>query len=262
MMKLRLCGLIGLLLLAAAVIRATPQDLHRLADERFRDWIILQSDITDLHISQIWRQPLSNLPKGIDGYQMVSYQVQQTESPPEAARKTRELLQKQRFSDYIAQGYDVTANSWAVGGRQAVQFVVSGINHNTTVMTVQHAEIFTFALAQDNLVIWLEVRQVNTTQSLELADHALEKAGGRELAETLVGDVLALWYLTPDKHEPLTHITPTPPVPAVKPSDVPAIPATPAPVVKAPDAPTTPAVPAPVVKPRMSQRPRQSRHPW
>ena len=242
----RLYGLIGLLLLTA-VVWANPLTSRRLLDDRFSDWVVLQGESTDTRINQIWRQPLKNLPKGADGYEMVSYQVQQADSLQDASQRAQALLEKKRFNEYRAQGYDVDMKTWSVAGQHTVQFLVHGLNHTTDEATAHSAEIYTFAMAQEKWVIWLEVRLVSTASELDVSDRSLQKTGGRAMAEELVNEVLALW--TDRQPAPVAPTTPATPPPAATPPATQVAPVTPA----APVAPTTPATPPPAATPPATQ---------
>jgi len=249
MVKHRLCGVICLILLAVTIVWSGPLTSRRMPDGRFKDWIALQLNCSDTEITQIWRQPLTDLPKDSDGYIMVSYQVRQADSARQAVQNAQALLQKARFSDYTSKGYTVTQTSWSVAGQHGAQFVVAGMNNSRRgePMSAERAEIFTFATAQDNWVVWLEVRQKCTTSDLYASQNSLQKAGGRDLAEELVNTVLQIWLsrsttdtpsTVPDK--PVAPVTPaTPTTPATPDKPAPTTPATPA----IPEKPTTPAVP-------------------
>ena len=265
----RLFGLISLLLLTV-MVWASPLTSRRLSDDRFHDsdWIILKDENSDTRISQIWRQPLRNVPKGVDSYEMVSYQVQSANSAQDALLRAQTLLEKKRFNEYRIKGYDIEMKIWDVAGQHTAEFLVYGLNRSADVTTAHRAEIYTLAMAQDTWVIWLEVRLVSTASEQDAADRSLQKAGGSALAEKLVNEIIRLWIPEQQPSHPgVGTVAPTSPAtpPAVKPPTPPITPATPTPAVKPPvpttttpttapttNSPTSPAIPttpAPVVKP-------------
>ncbi len=255
-------------LLTAAVvllIASLPSQSVELADRLlpttpFREWSTLQSQVTATDLSQIWRMPLANLPKGGEGYLMVAYQVERAPSAAEATRRALAMTRRERFNDYAARGYTVNAEPWPVLGTHGVLFTVSGMNHNAEKLRAHRAEIFTFATAVDTDAILLEVRQSVTVSELEQAPRALRTAGGRELAEKTVALLRDLWRpptIPPAEPEPPAQpaapTSPPPPAQAAAPAapENPEKPPTPAAPVEpaAPAPPDTPIAPAAPVAP-------------
>ena len=190
----RLIGVLVLLLASLSPLRAQGLHERMLSSGRFLDWAVLQADITDRAVDQVWRQRLYDLPRDVDGYTMVSYRVIRTDSKTEAAGIVKQLTQKKRFDDYVAKGYATAIEPWNVMSVPAVKFTVRGTDYTAERAAVaHHADIFTFAVQAESYVIWLEVRQVTTAPSLGAADRAIEKVTARPLAEDLVGQVIELW---------------------------------------------------------------------
>ena len=210
----RLIG-VFLLLAAASLLWASPLDSHKISNARFLGWVNLQDLCTDTAIDQVWRQRLYDIPRGYDGYTMISYKVARTDSAAQAAQIVKELNHVRRFNDYTAKGYKVIADPWVVREYQCVKFSVRGIDHTTDRDTAHRADLYTFAVTMDNWFIWLEVRQVVTGPEQVQADRAMEKAGGRQMAEDLVDLVYALWNPMPDTPPKTDEVAPpvTPPKP-------------------------------------------------
>ncbi len=256
----RLVGALSLLVVLFSVAWCDSLADRLMPSVRFQGWVTLQYDCSDTLIRQMWRQRLYDLPKGVDGYTMVSYQVERSPSLKEAQQRVKVLNQKQRFSDYISQGYTATAIPWAVSGFQAVKFTVRGTAYNTSNGDImQRADMYTFAVGAADWVIWLEVRQVIKAREQSQVDRAMDKAGGQAMADDLVATLLALWngnhsttavpmleVPTPPAETPVAPIeTPKPPAETPKPPAE-----TPKPSAETPKPPTeTPKPPAETPKP-------------
>ncbi|MHB0935492.1 MAG: hypothetical protein ACYDCO_13105 [Armatimonadota bacterium] len=206
----RLIGLALLLIIAASTLRAESLVSRKLTGARFLGWVNLQDVCTDIAIDQVWRQRLYDIPRGLDGYTMVSYKVARTESPTQAAQVVKDLNHQRRFNDYIAKGYKVTNEPWMVRNYKCIKFVVRGTDPTDDQNVAHRAEMYTFAVPADNWFVWLEVRQVISGPDLATLDRAMEKTGGQRMAEDLVDVVYSLWNPIPDDQSP---VTPEPPKP-------------------------------------------------
>jgi hypothetical protein len=212
----RLLGVLCLLTLTLSASYAASLSSYALHLQQFRDWSKLQDAISENAITQVWRNPLTNLPKGVDGYLMVSYQVTTKDSPEEAASDARAQLQRSSFNDYIARGLVVTSSPWNLPARQAVVFNIRGLSHTTEVARAQAANVYTLAFAHDSVQVCLQVREVCTSDELEGTDKILKKSGGQSLANTLAMAILQLWQMTPAADDVVMAPTPsavTPPAP-------------------------------------------------
>ncbi|HEY3379974.1 MAG TPA: hypothetical protein VGL77_21070 [Armatimonadota bacterium] len=209
-MYYRFVGIFSLLALAATLLSAASLRDFRLPPERFQGWANLQDDCTDSMIAQTWRQQLPNLPKGVDGYLMVSYRVITVESPLAATADADRLRHRDQFNDMIAKGYKVTSTPWVVKGKTGAIFSVSGMTQSTKSTRAQTADIFTLPFSQDTRVIFLQVRQVSTADDLIAPERVLLTAGGKALAEEIAATLITLWIGTPKSAETTTPTT-TPP---------------------------------------------------
>jgi hypothetical protein len=242
----RLVGVV-LVMIAASTLWANPLVSRKISNARFPGWVNLQDICTDSAIDQMWRQRLYEIPRGLDGYTMVSYKAARTDSPAKAAQVVKELTHQRRFNSYTAKGYKVAVEPWLVHGYRAVKFTVHGAD--LTDNNIAHrADLYTFAVATENWFIWLEVRQVINGPELAPLDRAMEKAGGRIMADDLVDLLYNLWE--PGRTEQPNEATPPAPVEPPKPAEAappvePPKPAEAAPPVEPPK----PAEAAPPVEP-------------
>lgn len=242
---MRIRTMVGFLLVsfcAALVVKAAPLPTRRLPASLFRGWVTLDTATTDTGFRQMWRQTVRNLPDGAEGYQMVAYQVQMAPSNFEAEQRAKALLQKQRFSEYNAQGYTVQLDPWAPVGQLGARFSIRGIrNISSSRIQAHHAQVYTLAIVHEEWVVWLEVRSSASGSDITIADRAVRKLDDEAFATDLVREVMRLWRGegTGDSLRDLT------PPDAQAPSLIPttAAPETPPAVARVPDAVPAPAAP-------------------
>lgn len=187
----RLILIICVLAFAICLAGAATLSSFRLPTQHFNDWSVLQDDCTDSSLVQIWRQPLADLPKGADGYLMVSYQVAVLGSPEQVANQATKLLTREQFSSYIGMGYEVSTAPWPKCGLHGMIATVQGMDQHTA--KARRADIYTCVLAHDTYLIWLQVRQASSANDLPTADRALKNAGGNALADEVATYLLTQW---------------------------------------------------------------------
>lgn len=250
-----LFGSICLLILAISAASALSLSSKQLSSSRFEGWAIISSDCSDTGIRQVWRQRLYDLPKDVEGYTMVSYNVQTADSTKQALQTAQALTQRQRFHDYIARGFALTTEKWFIArGQQGIITTVRGIAHSSQAADVAHrAVIYTYVATLDQNVVWFELSQVVAADDLKLVDRAIEHANGKTMADEMAQIVVALWEndtATGDHFVPPVPIAPievpTPPVVKPTPTDTakPAPPATTEPAKPTPPTATKPSEPA------------------
>lgn len=233
------------------IVRSEGIADHQLPPQRFDGWARLQQDVDATAIHQVWRQPLTGLPKDADGYLMVSYQVVDAGSSVQAADMAKQLLQREQFNEYVARGFSVTGTPWTPADTQSMLFSVRGLSQSSHKANAQRADIYVLAFARETQVVWLQVRQVCTAGELAVADKAMKNAAGKTLADELATYVVSLWTTPPVTAAPAipdVPVTPAPETPPVTPA--------PTPTAAAPDTmsdppttvqTTTPATPTPAV---------------
>jgi hypothetical protein len=245
-----------------------------LPDGRFREWMPLQNSCTDNALTQAWRTPLPNLPKGAEGYLMVAYHVERAASAADAVTRAQTYARRERFSEYAARGYTVGMEGWPLQGTHGIIFTVGGLNRDAEKLCMHRAEIFTFATTVDDWVLYLEVRQSAITAEMEQAPRILKHAGGRELGEILVSNVQMIWRAPaatetpkpapgkpteakPAEATPVETPKPTDPKPAEtpKPVETPKPAETPKPVETPLPVDPKPADPTPAETPKPTQTP-------
>lgn len=181
------------LLMAFTTARSASLTAYRIPAQRFQGWTQVQNDSDDTVLYQIWRQPLTDMPKGAEGYMMVAYQVIHTESFLQAEAYVAKLLQKEQYNEYVAQGLSVSSTPWTAGGDQGVKFTVQGLSHSTANARAQRAEIYTLAFTHDADVVLLQVRQVITAKDLGVMDKTPKKTITPTIADDTAALVHALW---------------------------------------------------------------------
>ncbi len=250
----RLVGIAGLLLVMVATAHAESLAKRRLPADQFHGWTIVELDCTESLLRQIWRQPLTELPKDTSGYTLVSYQAEHVDSTADANKRIQFILQKQRFNEYIGKGYELTVLPWTAQGKQGAIFTVRGTEQNTTVAAAHRADIYTVVFQHAEWVVWFELRQVYTAPDLAAADKLQKKSTAQSVTDDLTATVARLWGETETEVTPAAPATlpaaPAPAAPAAPttaPAPVPATPpaATPAPAPTAPPAVTSTAPAAP-----------------
>lgn len=249
-MRLRVIG-ICFLVFAAAFVQAAALTKYLLPEQRFQGWYNLKSTCTDTTFSQIWRQQLDNLPKGVSGYLMVIYQSSASDSADQAADSAKKMSQKDQFGEYVSKGYKVDSLPWPSmpQNQNSAIFTIRGIAYTSASAKAQSAEIYSLSFARDDQVVWLQVRQAISADELGAADKALKKAGGQALADELATYIIAQW--APHQAEAPANPAPKPPEstevvidtnqPAETPATTPATETTPTPPATA--ASTPPATP-------------------
>ena len=242
----RLIGVLVVLFALVTVVWANPLASRKISKARFPGWVVLQDLCNDTTIDQIWRQRLDGLPRGVEGYSMVSYRVARANSVDAARRTVNDLLATKRFSDYTSKGFKVTSEPWVVNNFTGVKFSVRGLDHTSDRALASQAHLYTFAVNLDEWFIWLEVRQSVKATELAQTDRALNQAGSQKMAEDLVDVVYNLWNSDNayDNQRP-PEITPPAPQPEV------VTPPAPQPEVVTPPAPQPEVVTPPAPQPEV-----------
>lgn len=257
----------SLLMLAISFCPAASLTAQALPTAQFSSWMQLEQIVSDSVICQIWRKPISDLPKGATGYVMVSYQVKQIGSPNELDRTVKSLLQKEQFNDLVGKGFTITMLPWDISGKQGALFAIKGLATNSAGSArAQYADVYSLAFSRGNFMIWLQVRQSCTVAELSDIKQVLKHSDGPQIANSVANTVLDIWHAKPvipsatppvsANPSPVTvtrpaenNIEPAPIAPTITPAQTTPTVSVPTPAVPAVSTPTTPTKPVLVTPP-------------
>lgn len=240
----RFIALCCLALLGAAALQAATLSGYLLPTGRFRDWNTVKVDCSDTALCQIWSQQLANLPKGMTGSLLVSYQATVVDTAEDARYEAKRLSLKDQFNAYVGKGYIVAVAPWPKFASNGVIFTIRGLAHTSDKARAQSAVIYNLAFAHDATIVWLQVRQAATADELDAIDRAMKKIPSAALAEELAGYVADRWQGHPAAASP-DAVPPEPPADTAPPAAAPD-PDTPAPTAPPPgETPITPVAPVP-----------------